>query len=416
MAEPIGVASGILALAVFAFKSGVKLRDEIASFKSLPSQARELLTELTGLVLVLRKLSETGNLGLDVDLSALKMTLEQCQQAFENVRTELQSCFAKSGSDRTSFRGWLKLKCSSGDGIAGFRQELIGYKSTINVALSFATLLASSASTEAIQACRDSIATSTMDLEAHLEDILQKLESLATPAIADPNPDAAMYRHMENERLNTEKALQLCSALSNQLEQIQAEFHAIQDPESTSGMLFGEGLDGCMHHMRFTLAHLERHQKNVRERPDTDSNATSKEGQASFDKLQNDAKALRRCLAFCSDVDTYVESQISNIENHAEGDDTIQFMVSTDGKPLNGKNHGKGQRQKQAGGHLDNKSLQQMSQDFKSIALYQTGRTERDLERSTSTSGEDPASSSSKSPFGDRHGPGFTLVKTRSSC
>ena len=140
MAEPIGVASSIITLAAFAVKSGSKLRDEIQSFKSQPRQVRDLLTELEGLTLVLQKLSETGDLGLDVDLTALRLTLEQCKQACDDVKTELLTYCSRSGLDHASFRDWLKLKCSGGDGIEGFRQQLIGYKSTITVALSFANL------------------------------------------------------------------------------------------------------------------------------------------------------------------------------------------------------------------------------------------------------------------------------------
>ncbi|CAI6092477.1 unnamed protein product [Clonostachys chloroleuca] len=59
--------------------------------------------------------------------------------------------------------------------------------------------------------------------------------------------------------------------------------------------------------MRFMLAHLEKIRRA---------------------KLKNEAETLRRCLASCAEVDTYVESQISNIDNHAEGNGTIEFLVS----------------------------------------------------------------------------------------
>ncbi|RYO78680.1 hypothetical protein DL764_010097 [Monosporascus ibericus] len=311
--------SSVITLTVFTFKSGSKLRDDIQLFKSQPRQVRELLTELSALTLLLQRLSETGDLGLDVDLAALRLTLEQCKQACDNVNAELLAYCSRSSLDHASFRDWLKLKCSSGGGIEGFRQQLIGYKSTVTVALTFANL--------------DSIATSTIDLEAYLEDILQKLEALSPRVTGGLNPDATVRRY-----------------------------------------------------------------------------AASAEDQASFNKLQNEAKTLRRCLAFCSDVDAYVEAQISNIENHAEGHDTIQFMVSTDGRPINGKNHGIGKRQKQAGGHFGDTSLQQVSQDFKSIALYQSGHKE-DANHSASIPGHD-ALVNPKSPFGDRHGPGFVLAKS----
>ncbi|CAI6014752.1 unnamed protein product [Clonostachys chloroleuca] len=220
---------------------------------------------------------------------------------------------------------------------------------------------------------------------------------------------------MEKERLSTEKALQFCTVLSEQIEQIQADFQNSQDPDSTSEMLFGEGLQGCVHHMRFTLARLEEHQKSVAERLGAGFNAASAEDRASFDKLQNEAKTVRHCLAFCSDVDTYVESQISNIENHAEGDDTIQFLVSTNNKPINGKNRGIGKRQKQAGGHFGEASLQQMSQDFKSIAIHQSGHVEQEKQRSATPSGNEAPPASHQSQFGNRHGPGFVLAKTPAS-
>ncbi|EXU97973.1 hypothetical protein X797_008972 [Metarhizium robertsii] len=217
---------------------------------------------------------------------------------------------------------------------------------------------------------------------------------------------------MERERLSTEKALQFYTVLSEQIEQIQANFQKHQDSDLTSGMHFGRGLQGCMHHMCFMLARLEKYQKIVAGRLNTRLNAESAEEQASFDKLQNKAKMLQRCLAFCSDVDACMESQSSNIENHVQGDDIIRFLVSIDGKRINGKNRGTGKRQKQAGGHFREASLQQMSQDFKSIALHQSGHTKHDTQSSASISGDEPPLATLQSLFGKCHGPGVILDKT----
>jgi hypothetical protein len=161
--------------------------------------------------------------------------------------------------------------------------------------------------------------------------------------------------------------------------------------------------------MRFTLARLEEHQKSVAERLGAGFNAASAEDRVSFDKLQNEANTVWHCLAFCSDVDTYVESHISNIENHAEGDDT------TNNKPINGKNRGIGKRQKQAGGHFGEASLQQMSQDFKSTAIHQSGHVEQEKQRSATPSGNEAPPASPQSQFGNRHGRGFVLAKIPAS-
>lgn len=45
----------------------------------------ELLTELSGLSFALETLSGTGDLGLDIDLGALRLALEQCAQACDPV-------------------------------------------------------------------------------------------------------------------------------------------------------------------------------------------------------------------------------------------------------------------------------------------------------------------------------------------
>ncbi|KAI1839518.1 hypothetical protein JX266_014271 [Neoarthrinium moseri] len=355
MAEAIGLVSGVLTLTVFAFKSGIKLHSTIEGFRNQPRQVRELLTELAGLVSVLQKLSETGDLGLDIDLTALRLTLEQCRRSCDDVETELLAYCSQSRVDRASFRDWAKLKCSGGDGIEGFRQQLIGYKSTITVALSFANLRATATSTEAINACRDLIVTTTIDLEAHLEEIRQKLEAL-TQRTTGPDLDETVRQHMEEEQQSTEKGLEFCAKLSQAIEKIQFDFFGAK-----------------------------------RGYPDTQSSDSASD--------------------FCSDVDAVLEKQVSNIENYAEGDDTIQFMVSTDGKPINGKNRGLGLRLKQAGGHFSEESLQQVSQDFKSISIHQTGMQEHGPRLSASMTGDDNMSSKPESSFGIRHGPGFTLAK-----
>lgn len=140
MAETVGLASGLLALTVFAFKSGTKLYETIQTFQSRPRQVRELLTELAGLNAVLQRLSHTAGIDVDVDLSALKVTLEQCRHACGDFESELLKYSSRPGGDRASFRDWARFTYRGSDGVDAFRQQLIGYKATVTVALSFANL------------------------------------------------------------------------------------------------------------------------------------------------------------------------------------------------------------------------------------------------------------------------------------
>ncbi|KXJ87491.1 hypothetical protein Micbo1qcDRAFT_236373 [Microdochium bolleyi] len=427
MAEAVGLISGVLTLAVYALKSCRQLSKTIQEFPVLPRQVRELLGELAALDAVLRDLSNNSNINLKVDLTALELALEQCRRSCDDVGAELQKYCTRSTESRTSFRDWAKLKCSSGDGIDGFRQQLIGYKTTVAVAVAFATLQTSVATKEAVSDCRDAIATATIDLQSHLQGVQTKLEILLRRAEYDTDADEPVRARMEAELLSTEKGIQFCGELSGAIQKIHDSFFgdegdggAVSESRPSSEALFGEGLSGCLHHMRFTLAQLENNRQRIQQGMGANPKAKlSAEDEAASERLQTEARTLRNCLDFCSNVDEVLESQMSNIENYADGDDIIQYMVSTDGKPLLGKNKGSGKRLKQAGGHLSDGSFQQMSQDFKEISIHEKLRQEQSPPSAPSTPSTPSASQPTTkkadgapvqdSPFGARYGTGLPL-------
>jgi hypothetical protein len=139
MAEPIGVASGLLTLATFAFQSSVTLYKTVQSFQFHPKRVRDLEEELEALSGVLGSLTETVSATTDVDLSALDLPLQRCGNACKEFEQEIMKYSSRSGGSRASFRDWAKLRYM-GDDIDGFRQLLAGYKSTINIALTDANL------------------------------------------------------------------------------------------------------------------------------------------------------------------------------------------------------------------------------------------------------------------------------------
>ena len=139
MAEPIGVASELIALAAFAFKSSVALCSTVKSFQFHPQRVRDLVEQLEALSAVLHALTETVSTTTDVDLSALELPLQRCGDACGEFEGEILACLKRSNGSRTSFRDWAKLKYM-GDDIDSFRHMLAGYQSTINIALTDANL------------------------------------------------------------------------------------------------------------------------------------------------------------------------------------------------------------------------------------------------------------------------------------
>jgi hypothetical protein len=139
MAEPIGLFSGLLTLATFAFQASTTLYNTVKSFQSHSTYVRDLLLELEALSGVLRSLTETVSATTDVDLSALDLPLRRCGHACEDFEKEIIKYSSRSGGNRTSFRDWAKLRYM-GDNIDAFRRLLAGYKATINIALTDANL------------------------------------------------------------------------------------------------------------------------------------------------------------------------------------------------------------------------------------------------------------------------------------
>lgn len=139
MAEAIGVASGIVGLAAFAFDASVSLYNKIQSFKSHPNIVRRLLEEVQALNGVLGPLKETIDATADTDFLQLDLPLRRCGTACIEFQKEIEKCFLRSGEDRTSIRDWLRIKYM-GDDIEAFTRMLAGYKATINIALTHATL------------------------------------------------------------------------------------------------------------------------------------------------------------------------------------------------------------------------------------------------------------------------------------
>ena len=138
MAEPISIASGLVALTTFALQSSKALYQAIESFKSNRKAIRDLKEEFEALGGVLQSLTETTR-KVQIHLDALKLPLHRCGTACRDFEAIVARCTAHSGGSRTSFRDWARLTYM-GEDVTGFRNMLAGYKSTIIIALGDANM------------------------------------------------------------------------------------------------------------------------------------------------------------------------------------------------------------------------------------------------------------------------------------
>lgn len=103
-----------------------------------------------------------------------------------------------------------------------------------------------------------------------------------------------------------------------------------------------------------------------------------------------------------------MNENISVINNFTTGDDTVQFLVSTNSKTIYAKNRGYRIRPRQLGGHLSDKSLQQVSHDI-SLVAFHNAIDSRSSIRDNSRQGSNNIVDRSNVGFQERHSRGFKV-------
>ena len=134
MADPVSVASGLVALITFGLGAGRSLCQTVQSLKSHPKVIRKLKTELEGLAVVLKELEEAVRYGDPIDFVSLKLPLQSCGCACSEFNKMISACTQHTSEEQWSLRDWLKLRYRDSD-LNNLKDNLASYKSTIHIAL-----------------------------------------------------------------------------------------------------------------------------------------------------------------------------------------------------------------------------------------------------------------------------------------
>ncbi|EUC27710.1 hypothetical protein KJE20_14286 [Pyrenophora tritici-repentis] len=89
--------------------------------------------------------------------------------------------------------------------------------------------------------------------------------------------------------------------------------------------------------------------------------------------LREEWTSTRKCRDICSQAEQNLKENVSVIDNHATGNEAVQFLVSNGQKTIHGKNRGYGDYIKQLGGHLSDQSIQKVSGDFLQMSIHRSG-------------------------------------------
>jgi hypothetical protein len=225
--------------------------------------------------------------------------------------------------------------------------------------------------------------------------------------VTESASDAAELRLIKEERISAQKCLQICAQLSDHINQIQ---FTPELPDTLPKRLTTEGLQECKNSLNLTTAKLESYMKDRIDRLVTKSKTamTSEEDFADLVRLREEWETTRQSREICSKAEMHLKENISTIDNYATGD-AIQFMVSTDGNIIHGKNRGLGWRTRQVGGHLNDISVQVLSRDMTSIRFEHNGNDIPSSRGNAISVPDDGVENKPGSEFKERYGPGFKL-------
>ena len=276
----------------------------------------------------------------------------------------------------------------------------------------------STATAEGIEAYDDLLNTARAGLEDHLEWIDEKFGGILGPSATESGVDADKVKTIREERLSTEKCLQICAQLSDQIDQIQrtAKLNTRRDSTdsgSLSGMMVDGGLEECKESLARTALRLEGCEKQVFARllDKFKTASPSEEDRVDLERLREEWQATRQGMEICSKAHDCLKDSVSTIDNYATGDG-IQFLVSTGEKTVHGRNRGLGWRIRQIGGHMKDETLREIARTLSSITIPQQHPPP-----------DDPASSPERRPgdeldtnFSEQYGKGFRLTSEPTSA
>jgi len=140
MAEAIGLASGLLTIATFAFQTTTSLYEAIQSLKSQRKTVLDLKEDIGSLKAVLSSLSEQLN-GDEANnrFEPIRNPLYNCTTTYQELGKMLAACTSHSENGKDSVRDWLKMRYREKT-LADVQKRLGDYKPTLIVALNSVNL------------------------------------------------------------------------------------------------------------------------------------------------------------------------------------------------------------------------------------------------------------------------------------
>ncbi|EKJ68745.1 hypothetical protein FPSE_11076 [Fusarium pseudograminearum CS3096] len=389
MAEAVGLASGVLTLVTFAFKSSTVLFKTVRNFKAQDANARALKSELSDLTGVLQSLLETVTNYPDIKFDSLELPLLRCGKTCEEYHKLITRCTKHSDGTRPSVRDWIGQQYLKGD-IVDFKEMLAGTITAVT--------------RNAIEEYKDMIDDTTSDLQKHMQRLDERVQSLTAPDTDTVESDSADWLALFEEKESTRKGLQICVELSEHIESLGSTTKESQQfsQQPTADKYIRSSLSSAKSSISLLEARLKSHGSKIDERMDAMKvkQNLSEDDIIQLAQLQETKESIRQCMNVVADAgEDLAKERVNVFEDISMSDNSYGITVSTVKDLVLARRVNLQGQARYVGGQID-----QASYNATINALT-------DLDRgSVQYGGRDTRVSSEDGAFLDRHGRGVKLA------
>lgn len=227
------------------------------------------------------------------------------------------------------------------------------------------------------------ISNTTADLEEHLQEIDDKLQTLSLRGVTISDESAAERRQIQEERDSTQQCLRICAQVVTHIDQLQPT--VLEDISTPAGTYQAPGpkLGGlrsarhftadtfktCKETLSDTTIKLESYLQGIDNRLHNLPLSGSNEQAAEQERIREEMDSIKQCLAICAQASTQANKERMNVfEDISLADDGHQVLVSTIGDLISARRITAGAKSRQWLGQMSDESLQMLSQNNVQVA------------------------------------------------
>ncbi|RSL81040.1 hypothetical protein CEP52_017283 [Fusarium oligoseptatum] len=216
------------------------------------------------------------------------------------------------------------------------------------------------------------------DLEAHLEEVTVKLQSLTRDSKAPPRPEAADIERFRNEQDTTEQCLGICSQVLSHINGLR--LLPVAKGEAASGttsvglstqdltrahIMTLSTLKDCCDKLSDTLGRLRDLEEDTKDRLQAVAVSPEQNNKTSpaleTRSLAREFDSARQCLSICSDASVWINSgKVHTLEDITIGKDGKQMLIATLGELFDARRVRLGQGAMQVVASSSDASLQEL--------------------------------------------------------